>query len=66
MGGTLEKQALEQNNDYPEITQNGKHNKNHKNKNHQIEEESTTNLAKNVNDNKSHHKRNGAPKKKEK
>ena len=30
MGGTLEKQALEQNNDYPEITQNGKHNKNHK------------------------------------
>ena len=60
----MEKQALEQNNDYPEITQNGKHNKNHKNKNHQIEEESTTNLAKNVNDNKSHHKRNGAPKKK--
>ena len=65
MGGTLEKQNLEQNNDIQGIYQNGKsHNKNQKNKNQTIEEQSTKSLVKPGNDAKSQHKRNGAPKKK--
>ena len=65
MGGTLEKQTLEQNNDNPGIYQNGKsHNKNQKNKNHSIEEQSTKSLVKTGNDGKSQIKRNGASKKK--
>ena len=65
MGGTLEKQNFEQSNDNPIIYQNGKsHNKNQKNKNQSIEEQSTKSLVKQGNDAKSQHKRNGAPKKK--
>ena len=65
MGGTLEKQNLEQNNDIQGIYQNGKsHNKNQKNKNQTIEEQSTKSLVKPGNDAKSQHKRNGPPKKK--
>ena len=65
MGGTLEKQTLEQSNDNPTIYQNGKsHNKNQKNKNHSIEEQSSKSLVKPGNDAKSQHKRNGAAKKK--
>ena len=65
MGGTLEKQTLEQNNDIQGLYQNGKsHNKNQKNKNQSIEEQSTKSLVKPGNDTKSQHKRNGAPKKK--
>ena len=65
MGGTLEKQNLEQNTENPAILQNGKsNNKNLKNKNHSIEEQSTKSLVKPGNDAKSQHKRNGASKKK--
>ena len=65
MGGTLEKQTLEQNSDIQGIYQNGKsHNKNQKNKNQSIEEQSTKSLVKPGNDAKSQHKRNGVSKKK--
>ena len=63
MGGTLEKQTLEKENELNEIYKNGKTaNTNPKNKNHSIEE--STKSLKNVSENKSQVKRNGVPKKK--
>ena len=60
MGGTLEKQGTDDN---QEVIQNGK-NKNHKNKNHHNEEQLEKGGKRGGNELKNQHKRNGVPKKK--